>query len=217
MIACRADAASVDIRDVSATVFQIKVTLRGIRPPIWRRLRVPSTLTLGQLHQALQIAMGWTNSHMHQFCVGRQYFGVPDPDDLWNAPTISERKIRLDQIAQATARFTYEYDFGDGWTHDILIERAEPAVDAASDRICTDGRRACPPEDCGGPHGYADFVEAVSNPKHPEHDERLEWIGDEWQPEAFDIDLVNKELRPLAARWRPKAAARSRARRAAND
>ncbi len=207
----------VNVRDVSATVFQIKVTLRGIRPPICRRLRVPSTLTLGQPHQALQIAMGWTNSHMHQFSVGRQHFGVPDPDDLWTAPVISERKIRLEQIAQTTSRFSYEYDFGDGWTHDVVIERAETATDVPHDRVCTDGRRACPPEDCGGPYGYTHLVEALSNPKHPEHDERREWAGPYWQPEEFDIDLVNKELRPLAARWRPKAAGRSRTRRAAND
>lgn len=203
---------------MSTIVHQIKITLRGVRPPIWRRLHVPSTLTLGQLHHALQIAMGWTNSHMHQFCVGRQYFGVPDPEDLWNAPTISERKVRLVQIAQATSRFTYEYDFGDGWTHDVVIERAEPVTEFASDWICTDGRRACPPEDCGGPYGYADLVEALANPNHPEHSERLEWIGQHWQPEAFDIELVNKHLRTLAARWRPKATSRSRARsRAAND
>ena len=196
---------------MQATVFQIKVTLRGVRPPVWRRLRVPSNLTFGQLHQILQIAMGWTNSHMHQFCVGRQCIGVPDPDDLWGTPTISERKVRLEQIAGATSRFTYEYDFGDGWTHDIVIERAEPVTENTSDVTCLDGRRACPPEDCGGPYGYTNLLEALSNPKHPEHAEQLEWIGADWQPDAFDIDGVNKELRPLAARRRPKTASRPRA------
>jgi hypothetical protein len=162
--------------------------------------------------------MGWTNSHLHQFCVGRQYFGVPDPDDLWGTPTISERKVRLEQIAGATSRFAYEYDFGDGWTHDIVIEHAEPLTEDILQQICLDGRRACPPEDCGGPSGYANIIEALSNPKHPEHAEQREWVGPDWQPEAFDIDIVNKQLRTLAARWRPKAAPRSRARlRPAND
>lgn len=203
---------------MQATVYQIKVTLRGIRPPVWRRLRLPSTLNLGQLHHVLQIAMGWTNSHMHQFCVAGECIGAPDPDDLWGAPAISEREVRLEQIANATSRFTYEYDFGDGWTHDVVIERAEPLTEHASEETCVDGRRACPPEDCGGPYGYANLVEALSNPKHPGHAEQREWVGPHWHPEAFDFDGVNKQLRPLVARWRSKGGARPRGRlSAAND
>ena len=192
-------------------VYQIKVTLRDVRPPIWRRLQVPSTLTLGQLHRVLQIAMGWTNSHMHQFTVCGECIGTPDPDDPWGGPAFSERKYRLDQIVQATSRFTYEYDLGDGWTHDVVIERAADLAELLPDHICIEGRRACPPEDCGGPHGYAALVIALSNPKHPEHKERLEWLGSHWEPDAFDIDAVNRQLRPLAAKWRPRGTGRSRA------
>jgi len=193
-------------------VYLIKVTLRGMRPPIWRRLRLPSTLNLGQLHHVLQVAMGWTNLHMHQFCVCGECIGAPDPDDLGDGPAFNERKFRLEQIAQATSRFTYEYDFGDGWTHDIIIERAEVVAELLPDQICLEGRRACPPEDCGGPYGYANLVEALSNPKHPGYAEQREWVGSHWHPDAFDLDAVNKQLGPLAARWRPKGTARPRAR-----
>ncbi len=193
-------------------VYQLKVTLRGVRPAIWRRLQVPSTLNLGQLHHVLQISMGWTDSHLHQFSVAGECIGVPDPHDLWGAPAFDERKFRLEQIAQATSRFTYEYDFGDGWTHDVVIEGAEVLPELNPDQICLGGRRACPPEDCGGPYGYGDLLQAVLNPKHPDHAEKLDWLGSHWDPEAFDIDAINKELRPLATRWRPKGAARPRAR-----
>jgi hypothetical protein len=182
---------------VSAVVVQLKVTLRGIRPPIWRRFRVPSDVTLGQLHRVLQIVMGWTDSHLHQFCVGRQYFGLPDPDDGFGPDAIDERRVRLDQVASVGSKLVYEYDFGDGWSHDVVVERAEPLADDNSMPLCLDGRRARPPEDCGGPYGYAEVIEAFTNPKHPEHAERLEWVGPYWRPEDFDIDLVNKQLQRL--------------------
>jgi Plasmid pRiA4b ORF-3-like protein len=176
---------------------QLKVTLRGIRPPIWRRLRVPSDITLGQLHRALQIVMGWTDSHLHQFCVGRQYFGLPDPDDGFSPDTIDERRVRLDQVVSVGSKLVYEYDFGDGWSHDVVVERAEPLTDDNSSPLCLDGRRARPPEDCGGPYGYAELLAAFTDPTHPEHAERLEWIGPHWHPEDFDIDRINKQLQRL--------------------
>lgn len=184
---------------MSETAYEIKVTLRGIRPPIWRRLRVPSTVTLSQLHRALQIAMGWTDTHLHQFRVGREIFGIPD-DDPWAEPTADERKARLQQIARVTARFHYDYDFGDGWEHEILVERAQQATNTDLKITCLDGRRARPPEDCGGPHGYAALVRAHAMNIDPE---LRELVGPYWHPEDFDLDLVNAQLATLRLR-RPR-------------
>jgi hypothetical protein len=198
--------------------YQLKVTLRAIRPAIWRRVRIPSVATLRQVHDALQIAFGWTNSHLHQFLVGRQTFGMPDPEGL-GPRTTDERRVRLCEVADVKSKLIYEYDFGDGWEHEVLVERVDPAISVVPE--CLDGRRARPPEDCGGPHGYAELVETLADPKHPEHSEMREWVGPYWQPEEFDLQLVNKELRKLGARWQ-KAAETRRARsrsaiRPAND
>lgn len=200
------------------TVYQLKVTLRHIRPPIWRRLRVPGATTLGQLHDALQIALGWTDSHLHQFRVGRETFGVPDPD---GPPTTSEKKVRLDKVASDKSKLIYDYDFGDGWEHDIVVEHVDAANPAEILPVCTDGRRACPPEDCGGPYGYENLIQTFANPKHPDHAEMSEWVSPHWLPEYFNLDLVNEELSTLGTRWRrPPAPRRPRARssaRPAND
>jgi len=198
------------------TSFQLKVTLRGIRPPIWRRLRIPGTANLRQVHDALQVALGWTNSHLHQFRVGRQTFGMADPE----APeTTDERRVRLCDVATEKSKLIYDYDFGDGWEHDVVVERVEPARSPVLE--CLDGRRARPPEDCGGPHGYAELMVTLANPKHPEHAEMLQWVGPYWQPEDFDLELVNKRLRAIGTRWQ-KATVPRRARpramtRPAND
>jgi hypothetical protein len=200
------------------TVYQLEVTLRHIRPPIWRRLRVPGKTTLGQLHDVLQIALGWTNSHLHQFLIGRETFGMPDLD---GPPTTNEKGVRLDKVAGAKSTFVYEYDFGDGWEHDVVVERVDTSGATDLVPVCMDGRRACPPEDCGGPHGYEHLLQALANPKHPDHAEMSEWIAPDWRAEAFDIDLVNQDLRALGARWRRPSAPRSpragSATRRAND
>jgi hypothetical protein len=202
---------------MATTVYQLKVTLRHVRPPVWRRLRVPGAVALGKLHDALQIALGWTDSHLHQFRVGDACYGILDPHEDFGTDTIDERKVRLEQVAKVRAKLVYEYDFGDGWEHDILVEAVEPATDRDVLPVCLDGRRACPPEDCGGPHGYANLLESLADPRHPDHDEMKGWIGPDFAAEHFDLDHVNKELRTLAARWRPRAAARPRPRRSAND
>lgn len=201
-------------------IYVLKATLRDIRPPIWRRLRVPGDCSLGQLHDVLQHAFGWTDSHLHEFRIGRQTFGVPSADDFGPHP-IHEKKVGLDQVARPKSKLVYAYDFGDGWEHDIVVERVEQAAPSDSLPACTDGRRACPPEDCGGPLGYENLVAALSDKKHPEHAELTEWVGPYWTPEAFDIDFANRELRALGARWkRATTPRRPRARatpRPAND
>jgi hypothetical protein len=110
--------------------------------------------------------------------------------------------VRLDEVAHAKSKLLYDYDFGDGWEHDVLVERVEPTTEGEQLPVCLDGRRARPPEDCGGPYGYANLMEAMADPKHPEHDEMREWVGPYWQPEDFELELVNKQLRALGARWR---------------
>ena len=180
------------------SIHQLKVTIKHIRPPVWRRLQVPGNITLAALHNVLQTAFGWTDSHLHQFVIGGAYYGVPDPEDaLWGAPVIDERRARLrDVVGRGAKTFVYEYDFGDGWEHQIAVEKVLPREQGVAYPRCVAGRRACPPEDCGGPWGYGSFVEAIRNPEHPEHEEMRDWIGGDFDPDEFDIDAVNAWLQP---------------------
>jgi hypothetical protein len=181
---------------VSEKNYELKVTLRYVEPEIWRRLRVPGDFTLGDLHEVLQIAMGWENYHMHQFHFRDGIYGVPSDDD-WGPPTLDEQSVQLDALVRARSRFVYEYDFGDGWEHEIVVEKVEPAKDDGTDddAVCLGGARACPPEDCGGPAGYAECVHAFKHPKSRAAAERREWFGD-WDPEAFEVQAVNRQLGP---------------------
>lgn len=180
------------------SIYQIKVTLKDIRPPIWRRLQVAGDLTLASLHDVIQIALGWTNSHLHQFIIGKSRYGVPHPDDMpWEPRLADESKVTLrEALGPGGKRFVYEYDFGDGWQHDIVVEKTLPPAAGVVYPRCIAGRRACPPEDCGGPWGYGDFLEAIGDPEHPEHAERRDWVGGEFDPEEFDLEAVNAQFQP---------------------
>ncbi len=179
-------------------VYQIKVTLKDIRPPIWRRVQVPSNISLNKLHRILQAVMPWDDYHLHQFIIGGVYYGEPDPDDDFGFELKSDRTAKLIQVASgARARFIYEYDFGDGWEHEIVVEKIVPPEAGVRYPICLAGKRACPPEDCGGIPGYARFLEAIRNPEHEEHDELLQWVGGSFDPEAFDLDEINRELKRI--------------------
>jgi len=174
-------------------IYQIKVTLVGIKPPIWRRLLVPSTMALHELHEALQITMGWTDSHLHQFIDKGDYYGVPDPE--FEMDCKDESKIKLNRLLlNEKDSLVYEYDFGDGWEHKIVLEKIHPFKTDVELPLCNQGKRSCPPEDCGGIWGYQDFLEAIKDPKNPEHDEMLEWVGGEFDPEYFDVGEVNEVL-----------------------
>jgi len=184
----------------TGTVFQLKITLADIRPPIWRRVQTKDC-TLAQLHDIIQVSMGWHESHLHLFQIGEDHYG-----DLGQWPknylddleTLNERKLKLSQIAgQGVKKFTYEYDMGDGWRHTILIEKTVPAEAGVKYPRCIGGARACPPEDCGGPWGYGDFVNAIQNPKHKQHRELLEWVGGEFDPAEFDLEGVNEALQEV--------------------
>lgn len=186
-----------------APIYQIRITLAGSNPPIWRRILVHGDITLAQLHTIIQIVMGWNNAHLHQFIVDGTYYGVPYPEDI-GLEMQDERKVKLNQIARGPEDgFRYEYDFGDSWLHILEIEEVrEPDAGQTYPR-CTEGKRACPPEDVGGLWGYHDFLEAIRNPDHPEHEDYQEWYGDTFDPEAFDPAEANADLRKWerTGRW----------------
>ena len=173
-------------------IHQLKITLKHIKPPIWRRLEVPADIKLGKLHDVIQIAMGWTDSHMHAFIAEETVYGTPDPE--FGGSTKSERNVRLDSIVKAGGKLVYEYDFGDGWEHEIKIEKILETDPATHYPRCTAGKRACPPEDCGGLYGYEEFLAAISDSGHPEHSNMRDWIGGEFDPEAFELAQVNQAL-----------------------
>lgn len=171
-------------------IYQLKVTLKGIRPPIWRRFLIASTASLEDTHIVLQIGMGWTDSHMHEFAKGRDRYGVPDED--FPSDMHDEAKCRLDQVLKGEKeKLVYTYDFGDSWEHDVVLEKILPFETGIQLPVCLKGSRACPPEDIGGVPGYAMFLEAISDPNHPEHDDMLEWVGDHFDPVKVNELLHN--------------------------
>ena len=180
--------------DAAQNVYQLKVTLREIEPPIWRQIQVPSRILLPTLHHVLQIAMGWMDAHLHHFEADGTRYGQPNPE--WGALLRDERTIRLVQlITEPEERICYEYDFGDCWRHDIVLERVvTPEPDLRYPRVVA-GARACPPEDCGGAHGYETLLGIIADESHPEHEEMLEWVGGGFDPEAFDVREKNWLLR----------------------
>lgn len=178
----------------SVSVYQFKVTLRDSKPPIWRRIQVRSDTTLYKLHQTLQVVMGWSDYHLHQFVIHGAYYGTPDPE--FDYEVKNEKRVKLNQVISGEKeKFVYEYDFGDSWKHVILLEKILPLDQEVAYPICLAGKRACPPENCGGIWGYYDFLEAIQDPKHPEHDEMLEWVGGSFDPEEFDLDAINEEVK----------------------
>lgn len=181
-----------------APIYQVKVGLRGAKPPIWRRLEVPADVSLAELHEVIQVAFDWDDSHLHVFETPYGRFGTPDVE-LGHRP---EWDVTLEQVApEAGSTFTYRYDFGDDWEHEILVEKALDGDPAASYPRCTGGRRAAPPEDCGGVWGYAALLDVLNDPTDPEHEERLEWLGldraDEFDPARFDPAEVTRDLSVL--------------------
>ena len=170
------------------------MTLLGTRPPIWRRLLVPANVTLAQLHDVLQVAMGWQECHLHEFTAGGGQFGRPDPEDRFMGmpPVEDERRVRLSSVLNRTgAKAIYTYDFGDSWEHSILLEKRLPAAPTIAYPICTGGQLACPPEDCGSIPGFYDLLEALRDPTQEQHQELRDWVGDDYDPEEFSIEAVN--------------------------
>ncbi len=176
-------------------LYEIKVVLKEISPPIWRILQVPSRMSLLSFHQILQQAMGWTNSHQHLFEVDGKQYGEPSTD--WDIEVLDYRKITLEKIfSKGTTSFVYEYDLGDSWRHEITLLGTVEGENEEKPG-CTAGDRACPPEDCGSTMGYYELLVALSDPDHEEHDAMLEWVGGKFDPSAFDAKAVDRALRCL--------------------
>jgi len=176
-------------------IYLLKVTLDGIKPPIWRRIQVRGDASLFKLHKIIQASMGWEDYHLHQFIVGEDYYASPSPDDPWLMETKNEKRAKLFKIAPAEkARFVYEYDLGDSWCHDIFVEKIFHPDEELKHPICLAGRRSRPPEDCGGIGGYDEFLEAIRDPKHPDHEDMLTWAGGDFDPERFHKDEINRLL-----------------------
>ena len=155
-------------------------------------------VSLAKLHGILQIVMGWTDSHLHQFTIHDRDYGVPDRELDFGQQTLSERRVRLLEVVYGEKdRFVYEYDFGDSWTHQILVEKIIAKEEGKRYPVCVAGKRACPPEDCGGIWGYENFLAVIKDAGHPEHEEMIEWIGGVFNAEAFSLDEVNQRLRRL--------------------
>jgi hypothetical protein len=179
-------------------VYQVKVTLKGSKPPIWRRMQVTSETPLVKLHRILQRVMGWEGSHLYQFVIGGIAYG--DPGMLGELDVEDARTVTIETLVRGEkSKFLYEYDFGDSWEHELLVEKLLPQEEGKRYPLCLTGKRACPPEDCGGIWGYVDFLEAIRDPKHPEHEEMLAWVGGEFDPDAFDLEEVNTELQRLTS------------------
>lgn len=175
------------------TIYQLKITLKDIRPPIWRRIQVLSSTTLQQLHLIVQAAMGWENYHMHSFSIAGIDYGQPQPE--YDLNVRSEKTVKLSQVVKSEkSKFSYTYDFGDSWEHEILVEKELPLTPDTNYPVCITGKRACPPEDCGGSWGYAELLETITDPSHPEYEERIEWVGESFNPDIFDLDEVNQRL-----------------------
>ena len=187
----------------AAGIYQLKVTLEDVSPPIWRRFQVPGRFSLAGLHLVLQIVMGWENDHLYQFQVGRRVIGESGDgfspvERLFGGSSKKEdaRAVELRSVApKEGARLTYVYDFGDNWCHEVLVEQTT-CPDGDPDRaVCLAGERACPPEDCGGVWGYDEVLAAIADPKNPALAERRAWLGRNYQPERFDPAGVTARLR----------------------
>jgi hypothetical protein len=182
----------------SSSVYQLRIGLADITPQIWRSVLVPASVSLAQLYQILQIAMGWTDSHLHEFAIGRTRYGIPDPDWLSSELVIAEERVTLAEALGGTeSKFAYRYDFGDAWEHELRIENTLPLDPGTHYPQCLAGANACPPEDVGGPFGYLNFLQTIRDPRHQQHAEMLRWCGGSFDPVAFNLAAVNAASRRI--------------------
>jgi hypothetical protein len=181
-------------------IYQLKVTLEEVEPPVWRRVLVPGDIALGILHQVIIWSMDWTDTHLHQFYIRGKRYGDPTHElDEYGDPFEDEFAHRLmDVVGARRTVFHHEYDFGDGWRHRIEVEAvAEEDERYPGHPVCIAGGRSGPPEDCGGPYGYQELLTILADPKHPEYKDRLKWVGGEWDAEAVDVDDINGVLKDI--------------------
>lgn len=187
----------------SVPLYQLKITLEGTRPPVWRRIVVRSDMKLHRLHRVIQEVMGWNDCHLHHFLTDYGRFCEPDPNDFdlgFGPPTKDEKRHTVSDLAPVEkSKFLYEYDFGDGWLHKIVLEKILPPDASFKHPVCLAGRNACPPEDCGGIGGYEYLKEVMANPKHAEHEQMKTWLDRDFDPAFFDLEGANVLLRGLKA------------------
>jgi hypothetical protein len=173
--------------------YLLKIQLLDIEPAIWRRFVVPANITLDRLHDVIQIVMGWTDSHLHEFTIGnKRYTQYPESKE---DGLVCGRYRLEDLIKQKGRTFSYRYDFGDSWEHELVLEDSRYVnPELRTELACLEGERACPPEDVGGVHGYFEFYNALKDPSHEEHESSVEWSGGDFDSVRFDFELVNREL-----------------------
>ena len=187
------------------SVAVIKITLDDVEPTVTRRIVVPADIRLDRLHLVIQAAMGWTNSHLYEFRIGGAGWGEPDPDGIYDGP-LDARKGRLAAVLSDAGRrtFSYLYDFGDGWSHTIKLEKIAPAVEGESNILLIDAVGRCPPEDCGGAPGYERLLDILADPDHEEREEMLMWCGGAFDSARADLSALKGALDRLARRWAPR-------------
>ena len=182
---------SVAKNSAGMTIVSLKVMLRDTKPPIWRRLLMPDTMTLADLHKAIQAAMGWDDDHLHAFDIaGQQYGDRQSVDDVADESRLTVKSL----LKTGVTRFAYTYDFGDNWEHTVIVEKTQPAIDGQAYPLRVAGKRACPPEDCGGPWGYQHLLDVLADPDHPDYADQKEWVGDDFTPDHFDLVAANAVL-----------------------
>ncbi len=180
-------------RSVNDSIWQLKVTLRDIRPPIWRRIQVSGDTSLYNLHLIIQDTMGWENYHLYDFEIGETHYGEPAPE--WGLETKDASRQKLSQVLPGEkAKLHYVYDMGDNWEHEIVVEKILLAEAEKRYPACIARKRACPPEDCGGIWGYSELLEIIEDPDHAEYEERMNCLGGELNPEAFLLEVINQGL-----------------------
>ena len=178
-------------------VVQLHLELEWVMPIVWRQVQVPINITLGRLNRVIQAAMGWTDTHLHEFIIGDEHYGVPhEDDDFLPYPVHPEARARLDAVLFGRRHFDYLYDFGDHWEHKLRIEKTLPPALLAHP-ICVGGENACPPEDVGGAPGYEEFLRIIQDPTDPEHETMVDWYGGDFDPTDFDIDQASRRLKRI--------------------
>jgi len=194
---------------MSDAVIRLKIELQDTKPPIWRRIEVPSAISLKDLHSVIQAAMGWENVHLFRFEAGRERIDGPGLGGAgpYGQSSITAGRVRLDDLtARNIKRFTYLYDMGDNWEHELRIENVLPADAAVLYPRYIDGAGRCPPEDVGGIPGFYNLVEALGDPTHPDHEHLMEWHGGPFDQTAIATDEIRKRLTKIATRRLRKAA-----------
>jgi len=177
------------------SAFRLRLTLEDVVPTVWRRLLVPGGVRLAKLHHMFQAAMGWTDSHLHSFTIGDELYGMHFDD--YPEEEIDESGVTVLQAVGQHRRWWYEYDFGDGWRHEVVVEDVTRTARALKFAVCIDGQNACPPEDCGGPPGYAELLDVLADPGHEDYDRMLAWAGGQFDPTEFDLVVANAALQQM--------------------